>query len=193
MGFGSFVSSALGAIGNVGSSAVGSALGALGTEYSAKVGYRYGKKQSLYGPSHRVEGLRRAGLNPILAADGNTGSMSAVPFNPVDIAGQMDKYSASKLKSSQVDVAESTADRERATTDLIKQQEQRAKAEAGTAKELERMTRKKAKAYDRIPGLGYLDAINHAGAGASISSAAKVAEALNKIVPKPRLFSSPKN
>ena len=55
----------------------------LGDMFSARQmarGYKYAKKMMKKGPSYQVQGLRRAGLNPILAAGGmQMGGSSAIP------------------------------------------------------------------------------------------------------------------
>ena len=69
------------AIPGIGSSIFGTALGAASglatSELQAKTQYRYAKRMAQNAPGWNMEGLRRAGLNPILAANPAGGSPSA--------------------------------------------------------------------------------------------------------------------
>ena len=71
----------------IGASGLGALYGSKQAKRSAKRQYRYQMAALLNGPSYQVAGLRRAGLNPILAATGgfggNLSSMSApMPSTP---------------------------------------------------------------------------------------------------------------
>lgn len=92
--------------GAVGSFASG-LLGAAGSEFSAKQAYRYDKKTAIHGPSWHVEGLRKAGLNPVLAAGssptfGSSPSSISIP----SVATSAKDYSFAKLQKSQLKVSQ---------------------------------------------------------------------------------------
>ena len=126
MGFGSVFKGALG-------SGIGSLFGIGQAAASAKMQYRYAKKMAQNAPSWNVAGLRKAGLNPILAANPAGGSPSAgmPPVSPPDVAGSAANLSSAKLKSAQESVAknqekitwnQALSSASKAITDLRKQQ-----------------------------------------------------------------------
>lgn len=71
--------------------AVGAAYSAKESRLASKRAWRYYKRSLTQGPSFRVEGLRQAGLNPILAATGGFpgagATIPAMPGRPPDFAG----------------------------------------------------------------------------------------------------------
>lgn len=89
------------------SGAVSAGIGALssvfGGSISQKQQYGYTKKERLKGPGWDVQGLRDAGLNPILAAQksGPAYGVGGFAVSPADIAGQMEKISSSSAKDAQ--------------------------------------------------------------------------------------------
>lgn len=92
------------------SSVTGGLLGGAASEFSAKQSYRYDKKTAIHSPSWHVEGLKRAGLNPILAA-GSSPSFGSSPQSinvPPPASSAKDVNTASLVKS-QKKIAENQA------------------------------------------------------------------------------------
>lgn len=185
MGFGSIISKAAGVLSSAGSAGLSLGLPAVGQYASNKMGYRFNKKTALHSPSWEVEGLRKAGLNPILAAAKFGGSAAQFSnASALDLAGSMEKMSSSSAKKATINLTNASADRERSQVSINKGLAEKAIAEANTAKEIESMTRKKADAYRTIPFLGYLDAINSAGAKINADNLMKAADFFKRRKPK---------
>lgn len=94
----------------VASSLIGAGMSSAQGYLSQRSQYNFGKKETIHRPSWEVEGLKRAGLNPILAATGGwRGSSSGVSGfapNPSDVARSVEALSSSSAKSTQSDVNE---------------------------------------------------------------------------------------
>lgn len=108
------------------SSAIGGLFGIGQQALSSKLQYKYAKKMAQNSPSWNVEGLRKANLNPILAANPAGGSPSAgMPTGTsLDVAGSVANLSSAKLKETQDDIAHNQAlsSASKAIIDLRKQQ-----------------------------------------------------------------------
>lgn len=87
-------------------SLAGSVLGSGSSAFTAKQQYRYSKKLAQQSPSWNVHGLRKAGLNPILAANPAGGSPSAgiAPAGSADISGGAESLSSASYKKRQEDL-----------------------------------------------------------------------------------------
>lgn len=98
MGFGSF----LGSVASGGASSAASVIGGL---VSQKQQYGYQKQWAKKGPGYQMQGLRDAGLNPILATGSFGGSNSGVSgFNTSapDVARSLSSISSAKLNKAQI-------------------------------------------------------------------------------------------
>ena len=160
----------------------GSLLGGAQQAYSSKLQYRTQKKIAQNSPSWNVSGLRKAGLNPILAANPAGGMPSAglpAASNP-DITSGSKNLSSAQLQRSQVGLTNASTGREISATAVNNALADKAKHEANTAKAVADMEKAKSKAYKKIPFLNYLDAINKAGAGLNLGDASRAAEVLRK-------------
>lgn len=84
---------------------VGSALaGAASSAFSQAQQYRYQKRWALRGPGYQMQGLRDAGLNPILAAGsigGGAGGGQVSPISPPDVAGGVSSALQARYLASQ--------------------------------------------------------------------------------------------
>ncbi len=107
MGFGSIVASlGMGALSSGGSSALGIGTGMINQRQQ----YGYNKKQRYYGPGWDVSGLRRAGLNPILAAGATGSSPGVAPIGPgSDVSSSAKNLADTFLKNKQRQIAAHTA------------------------------------------------------------------------------------
>jgi hypothetical protein len=93
--------------GGIAGSGASSALGYAGGYFARRDQYALNKKARIKGPGWDVTGLRKAGLNPVLAVpSAGTGfSASAASGNAADIARSIDAVSAAGLKGNQSGVA----------------------------------------------------------------------------------------
>ena len=111
----------------------GSALGAASAAMSAKMNYRYAKKYAENSPMWQMAGLRKAGLNPILAAAKFGGSNNAMPVSAMDLAGSTEKVSSSSAKDSASKLSDEMSNTEKAKQDLLQKQIDKAHWEAFSA------------------------------------------------------------
>lgn len=90
-------------IGAISSAVGGSLLGMAGSQFDRHQDYKYAKRTREQGPSQQVAGLRKAGLNPILATGslGGVSSAGSHSSKPADVAGSIDKVSSAELRKSQ--------------------------------------------------------------------------------------------
>lgn len=93
---------------------LGLGAGAASAAYSAKQQYKYAKRMALNSPGWNVQGLKDAGLNPILAANPAGGSPSAgmpsVDMSLPSVAASSAKSAAEKkLADANTDIANNNA------------------------------------------------------------------------------------
>ncbi|AXL14454.1 DNA pilot protein [Microviridae sp.] len=116
-------------------SSIGSGLlGAAGSEFSAKQNYRYDKKTAQQSPSWHVSGLRKAGLNPILAAGGSpTLGSGHSNVQPPSISSSAKDLSGSRLATSQKNLVREQQTTAKKLGDLYDKQAEKAHWEASSA------------------------------------------------------------
>lgn len=153
MGFGGFLK---GLVGGTSSSASSSALGFASSYYGREHAYGLNKQARIKGPSWDVEGLRRAGLNPVLAARGSGAGFSSSPLSSPasDIARSMESISSSSAKDADAKLKKEQAEATKASKDLMTAQTKQAYQLADesyhrTAKEMFQADSAQAEAYIR--------------------------------------------
>lgn len=121
---------ALQALGAIGLELGGAALGANFSARAAKASYERQKNLLMYGPTLRMRGLRKAGLNPILAASGGLGgggqpSAAAVaPSRGPSVAGAASAAltrAQARVMQSQVEANNALVGKHQADADFARQ------------------------------------------------------------------------
>lgn len=126
MGFGSAFGSALGGLSSAAGSGMAAAAPLLGQYFGNKLNYRFAKKTAIHGPSWQVKGLRRAGLNPILAVSSGfkPNQMSSSSIDPTaaisNISSSKQARQQTRLLTDQTRIASAKAKREEMINDVWK-------------------------------------------------------------------------
>lgn len=143
MGFGAIV-------GGIASSAVGAAGEYFAGRDSQKRQFKLNRRERLEGPGWDVRGLRNAGLNPILAYGKGHSSSGVGGFSvrPHDIAGQVEKFSASSAKDAQKEVSNEVVKTEQKKQELLDKQIDKTHWESSSASSQAFRDQLLAKAYN---------------------------------------------
>ncbi|AXL14449.1 DNA pilot protein [Microviridae sp.] len=176
---------------------LGSALGGLASfglsaasaVASQKQQYRYSKKERQQGPSWDVAGLRKAGLNPILAAGVRGGSSHGVaPMSAADVAKSAEAYSSSSAKDSQGKLMKKQKELtdEQINTEISKQNvnsalSEKTRNEAYSAMVDAKVREKSGNLQMSNKLLQWSDAINKSGGFGAINSAKGLVDAFNPV------------
>lgn len=164
----------------IGAAGISSAGGLAGSMLAGKQSYKYTKKIMQNKHQWETADLRKAGLNPILSANGG-GSSPGVSFpspGTIDLSGALEKNSSTKLKDEQSELTKKQGD---LTDAQIKTQEATESAQRMLAKKLqgeafsahaEAMVREKS-AEKQLDSelLQWSDALNRAGGYNAVNSA----------------------
>ena len=171
----------------LGSAGISSAGGLAGSMLAGKQSYKYTKKIMQNKHQWETADLRKAGLNPVLSANGG-GSSPGVSFpspGTIDLSGALEKNSSTKLKDQQSELTKNQGELTKKQGDLtdaqIKTQKATESAQRMLAKKLqgeafsahaEAMVREKS-AQKQLESdlLQWSDALNRAGGFNAVNSA----------------------
>ncbi|AXL14444.1 DNA pilot protein [Microviridae sp.] len=170
----------MGLLGSIASAGFNALSSAAGGAFSQKQQYGYTKKERLKGPGWDVQGLRDAGLNPILAAQksGPAHGVGGFAVSPADIAGQMEKISSSSAKDADASLKKESRRlvKEQQNTEISRQNvnnqlAEKTRSEAYLAMIEAQLREKTGHIQLNSKVLQAIEAINRAGGFGAVSSA----------------------
>lgn len=169
MGLGSMISGAVGGLLGAGASAAAGMI-------SAKQQYKYAKKWAQKGPGYNVQGLRDAGLNPILAAKNPAGGggPNIGPIAAPDPAGDVSKLSSAVQAKKMTKLLDEQINTEITKQNVNSAQTQKTISEAYSAMADARVREKSGNIQLNSKFLQVLDAINRSGGFGAASSASQL-------------------